>query len=461
MSKLKIKECSEEGKHGLALLTVRARNLTMRVLEYCIDGVWSDTRSTWWINIIKTLNLSVKSFMDTGLQAQACAMTYRTTLALVPCLALIFAIGRGFGLQSVLQDELYTMFPGQGETVAHTMTFVDSYLSQSSEGVFVGVGVVFLLWTLISLLSSIEATFNLVWGIKQGRSFWRKITDYTSMLLILPILMICSSGLSIFLSSTLQQAFDFAFMTPVLKLTFQLASWVFTWLFFAAMFILIPNTKVKITNALIAGVISGTGFRILQWLFVSGQMYVTKYNAIYGSFAFLPLLLIWIQLTWMVVLCGALVCYSSQNIFLYAMSSQVNDISTNYRRKVTVAIATIIVKQFTAQRPALTALEITERTDIPPRLTNDIIDDLTRAGIIVRVVTDEKHETYGYQPALETSKITLGLLYNKLDNSGHSEFIPDFATRFTNAIAKVDAAGEASSKVAETTLLKDLEINLL
>jgi membrane protein len=281
------------------------------------------------------------------------------------------------------------------------------------------------------------------------------------MLLILPVLMICSSGLSIFLSSTLQQAFDFAFMTPVLKLTFQLASWLFTWLFFAAMFILIPNTKVKITNALIAGVISGTGFRILQWLFVSGQMYVTKYNAIYGSFAFLPLLLIWIQLTWMVVLCGALVCYSSQNIFLYAMSSQVNDISTNYRRKVTVAIATVIVHRFVEQKPAMTSLEITELTEIPPRLTNDIIDDLTRAGIIVRVVTDEKHELYGYQPALETSKLTLGVLYDKLDNSGHSEFIPDFAKRFTNAIDKVNAGDRALNEIAETTLLKDLKINLL
>lgn len=445
--------------HQPIRFALRAKKLFMRVCNYCIDGVWCDTRKTWWINIIKTINLSVKSFMDTGLQSQACAMTYRTTLALVPALALIFAIGRGFGFQSVIQDELYTIFPGQGQTVSHTMQFVDSYLNQSSEGIFVGVGVVFLLWTLISLLSSIEATFNLVWGIKQGRSFWRKITDYTSMLLILPILMICGSGLSIFLSSTLQQAFDFEFMTPVLTITFQFASWAFSWLFFAAMFMLIPNTKVKLKNALIAGIISGTGFRILQWLFVSGQLYVTKYNAIYGSFAFLPLLLIWIQLTWMVCLLGALICYSSQNIFLYAMSSQVNDISSNYRRKVTVAIASIIVHRFTEQKPPLTAIEITELTDIPPRLTNDIIDELTRAGIIVRVITDEKNETYGYQPAIESSIITLGLLYDKLDNSGHHDFIPNFNTRFNNVIIAVDTASDASTTITNSTRLNDIRIS--
>lgn len=448
-------------KRGLALLVERGQALAMRVWDYCMDGVWSDTRQTWWVNLIKTLNLSYKSFTDTGLQSQACAMTYRTTLALVPALALIFAIGRGFGFQSMLTDELFSMFPGQTETVSHAMTFVDSYLSQSSEGVFVGVGLVFLLWTLISLLSNIEATFNLVWGVKQGRSFWRKITDYTSMLLILPVLMICSSGISIFLSSTLQQAFDFEFMTPLIKLAFQFAGWIFTWLFFAAMFILIPNTKVKIKNALIAGIVSGTGFRILQWLFISGQIYVTKYNAIYGSFAFLPLLFLWIQFTWMVILCGALVCYSSQNIFLYAMSSQVRDISSNYRRKVTVAIASIIVQRFVAQKPALTAVEITETYGIPPRLTTDIINDLTTAGVIVRVVTNEKKETYGYQPALEPSKITLEELFKRVDGSGCSDFIPDFADQFGAAIKVVDGTNAAADKIAATTLLTDIKIDAI
>jgi membrane protein len=161
----------------------------------------------------------------------------------------------------------------------------------------------------------------------------------------------------------------------------------------------------------------------------------------------------------MVCLLGALICYSSQNIFLYAMSSQVNDISSNYRRKVTVAIASIIVHRFTEQKPPLTAIEITELTDIPPRLTNDIIDELTRAGIIVRVITDEKNETYGYQPAIESSIITLGLLYDKLDNSGHHDFIPNFNSRFNNVIIAVDTASDASTTITNSTRLNDIRIS--
>jgi ribosomal protein S25 len=142
------------------------------------------------------------------------------------------------------------------------------------------------------------------------------------------------------------------------------------------------------------------------------------------------------------------------------MSSQVSEISNNYRRKVTVAIATIIVQRFVAQKTALTGLQITERTEIPPQLTNDIIDDLTRAGIIVRVITDEKKEIYGYQPALETSKLTLGYLFSKLDFSGHSNFVPEFSERFKNIIKSVDEACIASDNVADNILLKDINIKV-
>lgn len=156
---------------------------------YVSDGVWRDSRHTFRVNAIKTINLSIRSFLNSDMQTQACAMTYRTLLAVVPALALLFAIGRGFGLQNLLQDELFHMFPAQKQAVSYALGFVDSYLSSSSEGVFVGVGLVVLLWTMISLFSNIEGTFNIIWGV-QGRSFGRKITDYTAMLLILPVVLI-------------------------------------------------------------------------------------------------------------------------------------------------------------------------------------------------------------------------------------------------------------------------------
>lgn len=414
------------------------KNKVMRWWNYFNTGVWRETRSSVKVNTVKTLSLFVRSFLDTDLQTKACAMAFRTMLALVPALAMLFAIGRGFGFQTILEDELYGLFPTQRGVISDTLNYVDSYLNTTSEGVFVGIGLVFLLWTLISLVSNVEDAFNSIWGIRTGRSIWRKITDYTAMLLILPVLMICASGLTLFMSSTLQNIFHFSFMTPIIGLVLKFASWAFMWLFFAAAYALIPNTKVKIGNALIAGVFAGSGFMILQWVFVTGQIYVTRYNAIYGSFAFFPLLLIWLQLTWMVCLGGAMLCYSSQNIFQFSFSDEINSISPNYRRKVTVAVAAIIVQTFTRREPLPTRQSIAVDYGIPARLVGEIVDILYSAGIINRVLISAKDESFGYAPAVDPSILTVDYVLKQLNREGRADFIPRFDELFPGVDKVVD-----------------------
>ncbi len=438
------------------LLRLRVR--AVQLWDYFNTGVWRETHSNWKVNTVKTLSLSMKSFLNTDLQSRACSMAFRTVLALIPALALLFAIGRGFGFQTLLEDELYGLFPGQRTAIGEALKFADSYLSSASEGIFVGVGLLFLLWTLITLVSNVENVFNLIWGIKNGRSLWRKITDYTAMLLILPILMICASGLTIFLSSTLQHIFHFAFMTPLIEVGLKFASWVLIWMFFAAAYALIPNTKVRFQNAMIAGIFAGSGFMVLEWIFVSGQIYVTRYNAIYGSFAFVPLLLLWLQLTWVVCLSGAVLCYSSQNIFQFSFSAEISSISTNYRRKVQIAICAIVVQDFTKQLAPPTRHTIARDYSIPSRLVGEILDELQSAGIINRVVVNSKEETFGYAPALEPSEITVELLLERIDNQGRENFIPKFAQSFPGVDKVVDAMlGELKADTAKT-LIADIPI---
>ena len=120
----------------------------LSLYTYVTEGVWNDTRRTAWVNFVKTVNLSVRSFLNGELQVRAAALTYQTILALVPMLALVFAIGRGFGFQNLLETQLFNNFPVQREALSTVFSFVDSYLAQSSEGIFVGVGILFLLWTL-------------------------------------------------------------------------------------------------------------------------------------------------------------------------------------------------------------------------------------------------------------------------------------------------------------------------
>jgi len=439
----------------------KIKDKSIAIWEYVWNDVWSDTRDDWRIKLIKTLNLSIKSFLDSDLQSRAAALTYRTILALVPALAILFAIGRGFGFQNLLQTQLFSYLPVQKDALDTVFGFVDSYLAHSSEGVFVGIGVAMLLWTMISLMNNIENSFNSIWGIKHGRSIWRKITDYTAMLLILPVLMICSSGLSIFVSSTLQNIFDFEFMSPIITFSLRCASFLFTWLFFTAMFILIPNTKVKFKNALIAGIFTGTGFLILQWLFVSGQMSVSKYNAIYGSFSLLPLLLIWMQFTWVIILSGIAICYSSQSIYRFEFSNKINDISDDYRTKITLAIMCVITKHFDKGNKAITLDELTENYDFPPRIAIDIIEKLIDARLIVKVINDDAENEPGLQPALNINRLSVAHVLSVLKNNGETGFVPNFNENFNNINITIDNLERLISTDAQSILIKDLEIRII
>ncbi|MDE6497127.1 MAG: YihY/virulence factor BrkB family protein [Muribaculaceae bacterium] len=429
-----------------------------KIWNYASDGVWTDDSNRWYVRVVKTLSLSVRSFLNTDLQGQACAMTYRTLLAIVPALALLFAIGRGFNMQGFLEDELMHLFPAQKTAVKAALGFVDSYLNQSTEGVFVGVGIVFLLWTLISLLMSVEDSFNLVWGVREGRSVWRKLTDYTAMLIVLPVLLICSGGITLLVSSTLQSLMHWDFMTPLVSAIMEGVSWLLTWLFFTVAYVAIPNTRVKFLNAMPAGALATVGFLGLQWVFVTGQMYVSRYNAIYGSFSFLPLLLIWLQLVWLITLAGAVLCYSSQNIFRFNFANESSKISLAYRRRVVLAIATVIVRRFDRGESAPAADDFVNGYGLPSRLVGDAIDRLTACGLVNRVIIDEKRELIGFQPAMTTDAITVAMVNSRLDNLGSGDFVPDFRTRFPGVVRVCDAVTAAMQHAGDSTLLRDLEI---
>lgn len=427
--------------------------------NYWSDGVWEDTRNNWKVKFIKTVSLTVRTFFNADMQNRACSMTYQMILAVVPALALIVAIGRGFGLQDLLEGELYKMFPAQHTAVDYAMNFVDRYLNTSSEGIFVGVGILFLLYTLISLFSSIEDNFNFIWGVKEGRSITRKVIDYTAMLLILPIVMVCAAGLSMVLTSKLQSVLGWSFMTPVVEWMLEVASWILTFLFFALLYILMPNTKVNFGNAFISGVFAGIGFLVLQWLFVSGQLYVSKYNAIYGSFSFLPLMLLWMQFTWIIIFIGGIICYSMQNLSQYNFNDKIKRMSSSYQAKLMLAVAAVVIQRFLDGKGATTSLYFTKTFQLPPALVKLMCDRLVTAGIFSIVEMDAKQEIKGYQPAIDPAKITVRLLYERLDDIGNSKFISNFADNFPGVIDAYNRIHDNEQNITENILLSDLKIN--
>ena len=407
-----------------------------RWYTYCASGVWNDTRNTFKVRIVKVINLSVKSFLDRDLQSKSAALTFATVLAIVPAFAMLFAIGRGFGFQNLLEEQLFINFPAQKQFISFALKFVDSYLTEASQGVFVGIGLIFLLYTLVSLLSDIETSFNKIWDINTDRSLYQKITDYIAICLLVPVLLICSSGLSIFMSSTIQSNTHFAFLTPMVNVGLEASPFILTFLAFSISFCLIPNTRVKFKYAAGAGAICAVMFQVLQMLFFSGQIYVSKYNAIYGSFAFLPLMLIWLQLSWLILLFGCVLTYSLQNIFAFNFLENSVPPSSNLERKVTLLIMAIVAKRFHSGDSPLTREEISSNYDIPIRMVRRICNRLQKAELINLVVKDE--DTTAVTPAIDTDELTVGRVLNKLDEEGNSNFIPRFNTTYSSTVKEMD-----------------------
>lgn len=441
--------------------TVRVKAWITKTIAYCTTGVWNDPRNSKKINAIKVVNLSVRSFLDGDLQSKASALTFSTLLAIVPALALLCAIGRGFGLQDRLMDQLIHQLPSQAQVLETAFGFVDSYLSQASGGIFVGVGVLFLLWTVISLIRNIELTFNKIWQVPKDRSIWRMLTDYLAILLILPILLICASGISIFMSTSLSHLLPFGFMQPAVEIVIDFIGIALSWLFFAGTYMLVPNTNVKFKNAIIPGIIVGTACQILQWLFLSGQLYVAKYNAIYGSFSFLPLFLIWMQLVWLFTLIGGVLCYAIQNIGEYNYGDNIKNISDSYRDQTTIVVMAIIARRFKHSLEPMTLSQISLKYRLPVNLVTPEVLKLQEMGLVNFVDSPGKElNERPVQPAIDIDNLTVSDMIQKLMNFGSTGFIPGFADSYQTVETETEKINQMITAHTDTKRLIDLDIEL-
>lgn len=427
-------------------------------IEYVSSGVWSDPRKTMKVRLVKTINLTVQAFLNRDLQIKSMAITYQTVLAMVPALALLLAISKGFGFQDIVEKELYTYFPSQSKALATALSFVDSYLAEASSGVLVGVGLVVLLWTLISLLSNIEDAFNNIWDLKTGRTTIQKIKDYIAIFLLIPVLMIISSGISIFMSSTVMAVVPFAFMTPLVNTLMELLPVVLTWGAFTLCFWLIPNTKVEFKFAAIAGAFCAVAFEIIQLLFLNGQIYVSKYNAIYGSFAFLPLLLIWLQLSWLLLLSGCGLTYSLQNVFSYNFFGNLTSISESYYRVVLLVVTAVVYRRFHNGMSAPTRNGLSMKYGLPIRLVSSIADRLQRAGLIQLNESRDGNDDPGLIPTTDTDKILVKDVVARVESAGMKDFIPEFNTTYKQALKELNDISLRMYEAAGDMLIRDLDI---
>ena len=254
-------------------------------------GLWQlnedDTTPFKWImiEILKKLVLAIRFFTAKRVVNKAAALTYSSLLAIVPILAVVFAIARGFGYNKYIEVWFRDALQSQPQAAEVIIGFVNSYLVHTKSGIFLGIGLLFMLYTVLMLVSNVEQAFNEIWQVKKPRTIFRTFTDYLAMFFCFPILIVLTSGLSIFMATMVNEMDNFMLLTPVVRFLIDMVPYVLMSGLFIAFYIFMPNTHVKPMCAVVPGILAGIAMQGVQIFYIHAQMFLSSYNAIYGSFA--------------------------------------------------------------------------------------------------------------------------------------------------------------------------------
>jgi membrane protein len=408
--------------------------------------------------IIKKVMLAVEYFTTKRMMDSAAALTYSTLLAIVPIMAVVFAIARGFGYNKYIESWFRETLSSQPQAAEVIIGFVNSYLVHTKSGIFLGIGLLFMLWTVIMLISNIEKAFNDIWQVSTPRSIFRTITDYMAMFLLAPIIIVVTSGISIMMATFANGIGETLIVGPTLRFFLRLLPYIIMSGVFIALYVFMPNTKVKIKSAIIPGILAGVAMQGLQLVYIHSQIWVTGYNAIYGSFAALPLFMLWVQISWTICLFGAELAYTNQNLEKFAFRASTDDLSHRYRLLLSAYLMTLICRRFEEGKKPYTALELKLETNIPIRITHDLLENLTRVHLLSEMTNDEKGTEAVYQPAESTARLSVGMMIDRLEAEGKWKLMPDLQLFKSDELMKAIRQRKDYLQKQRDILFKDIPL---
>lgn len=395
-----------------------------RVIDFLTTDIWRITKDDvtplkyLLLEILKKVLLAVRFFTAKRVLTKASALTYSTLLAIVPILAVVFAIARGFGYNKYIEVWFRDSLSSQPQAAEIIIGFVNSYLVHTKSGIFLGIGLLFMLYTVLMLVSNIEEAFNEIWQVKKSRSVFRTFTDYLAMFFVFPILIVITSGLSIYITAIADRMPDFLMLGSAMRTMIDLIPYVLMACMFIALYIFMPNTKVKFKSVIVPGILAGIAMQGLQFVYINSQIFLSSYNAIYGSFAALPLFMLWMQISWTICLFGAELCYTNQNLDYYDYDANANEISHRYKLMICALLMSRICRRFKEGKKPYSVMELREETQIPIRFVTDLLFEMIDAGLLIEVNSDEKGEESRFIPAQDINSLTLGTLIDRLEARG-------------------------------------------
>lgn len=330
---------------------------------------------------------------------RAAALTYTTVLSLVPFLAIAFSVLKGLGAQNALEPILQRVAGDSEETISRLVDYVNNTNVKSLGAI----GLVLLILTVISLMGSIEEAFNAVWGVRETRSLQRRFSDYLSVVIVGPILLLAATSMTSSLQSQwiLLWLIQNTYLGDAILLLFRFLPYLSVWIAMVFLYIFIPNTRIRFASAVTGGVIAGTAWELAQWGYFHFQVGVANYNAIYGTLAAVPIFLVWIYTSWLIVLYGLEIVFAHQHRGHGISGSGAVRLTATAREQLAVALLVQVGLHFQKGGTPPTAQLLADELNVPLLPLETVFDDLERLGYLV----ETSGGVSGWLPARDPSEV--------------------------------------------------------
>ena len=430
-----------------------------KIIHFFRRGVWEirlkdvPPFKAFAIRCLRVVLLALNGFMNNGDQKTASVLTYYSLLNLVPLIGVAFGISKGFGLEKMIEKQILQMAEKanwQSDITSQILGFSQSLLENAKGGLIAGVGVIMLFYTVISILGKIEESFNTIWEVRRPRTLVRKFTDYLTMMVLAPILFIISSSMTVLVASQVkvivQKIALLGSFSSAIFFCLNLFPYLSIWILFTALYLVMPNTRVRLRSGILGGIAAGTIYQVIQWIYIRFQIGVTNYGAIYGSFAALPLFLVWIQLSWTIVLFGAEISYADGHYETFGFYPDYSRISSASKKMMVLRIFHLLVKRFSQGEEPLTLDQIAYTLEIPIRLTREFLSELVEVGLVTETSKDSSNEIV-FQPGRSIEQLTIQHVldaYEKRGESSPPQASSEEAEKISNYLEEISKAIEKS-----------------
>ncbi|MFY0624740.1 MAG: YihY/virulence factor BrkB family protein [Reichenbachiella sp.] len=410
------------------------------------------------LKALKVFMITIKEINKDQIALKSSALTYLTILSVVPLLALVFGISKGFGFAINLQQELANLFPAQEVVMTTTFELAQKMLDNAKGGVIAGVSTIILIFTVMRLLNNVEDVFNSIWGKQTARTWIRKFTDYLAILIVGPTLMVLSSSTTVFLTRQIRmvgEKFEMEFYSaPLAVLLFTISPYILIWALYTMVYVIMPNRKVSFRSGLYAGILAGTIFQLTQWGFINISIFVARYNAIYGSLAALPLFFIFTQLSWTIVFIGGEFSYALEKVDEYIPDERNIEFSAKEKKRIALAVTRSIAIAFEKDERPYTKRKLAEELGIPHRFVSDAINKLVTANVLIMSQT-ETEVRHVYTPAKDINQMCIKTITDQLDESGESDLFTKNNEELKNLFKALDSLDELTKESSSNKLIKD------